>query len=478
LPRGLVLGVAMRWWLIAGALLLGGPLLAPAAHARAPQLGVSDDLAFSDPRAEERGLALSTARGAGARWVRLTLDWSLVAPGGPTKPPGFDADAPGDGDYHWGYIEDAVRDARHRGLRVILVVVHAPPWAEGPGRPASASAGSWSPDPAELAAFVRAAARRFSGFYPDPKSPGDGLTTPGARLPAVRYWQIWDEPNGGSSLLPVDGAVEHYRRMLNASARTLRRVNDENVVVAAGTASTGPIAPGTFWRQLLCLSPSLRRASCAEPARLHVAAHHPVTGSRSPFARPLSGELGLRQLGGLRRMLDRATRLGTVHTRRPLPLWLTRLDWPTPPIDPNGVSPEVQARYLAAGLHLADRARVSLVVWRGLQDRVTYLPGNFPSIASALYFNYENDLRRDVPKLARFAYRFPFVVERSRGGSVAWGMAPRPGRRVTIKHRTRRGWRVIGRARADRSREFRVRLRVTGGSFRAIQGGTRSLIWR
>src|SRR5215207_2068800 len=181
------------------------------AHAGTPVRALSDDLAFIDSRAAERALAFRAARRAGARMVHITLDWSLVAPSGSVKPAGFDAANPADPAYRWGYVEEAVRDAARQGLQVAFVVVRAPVWGEGRDRPVSAAAGSWQPNPPELAAFVRAAARRFSGFYPDPKSSGDGLTGRGRSLPHVRFWQIWARPNARAALLTSADVVEHYR---------------------------------------------------------------------------------------------------------------------------------------------------------------------------------------------------------------------------------------------------------------------------
>src|SRR5215210_7169648 len=118
------------------------------------------------------------------------------------------------------------------------------------------------------------------------------------------------------------------------------------------------------------------------------------------------------------------TRLDRLRRMVGKPLWVTRVGWDTPPMNPGGISPARQARYLEKALYLADRARVGLVAWNGLQDRASYLPG-FPSVASGLFFNFENDLTRDRPKPAFRAYRFPFIVARGK----AWGVAPR-GRRI------------------------------------------------
>jgi hypothetical protein len=329
------------------------------AEARPPLLGLADDLAFTDFRPQPRGVAFRTARDTGVSVVRITLDWSAVAPEGRVKPAGFDAADPASPLYNWGYIEDAVRDAARFRLRVLLTVVRAPRWA-----------GSRNPDPGELAAFLRAAARRFSGFYPDPKQPGDGLTVPGAALPAVHLWQVWDEPNRTSSLRPA-GAV-HYRDLLNAGAGALRAVSDDTVVVAGGTDARG--AAG-FWR-------GLRGAS------FDVAAHHPVSGRGPIAARPLSRIA--RQLRGK-------------------PLWLTDVAWATPPLARHGVGLQQQALNLRISMRRAVSVpAVRLLAWEGLRDRPTYMPGRFPTIASGLY------TRRGRPKpvLRVFSPRLP--------SSAAW----------------------------------------------------------
>lgn len=414
------------------------------ASAKTPVRALADDLAFTDSNAGARALAFATARAAGARRIRITLDWSRVAPEGPTKPPGFVAADPADPAYRWGYVEDAVRDAALTRLGVVLVVDRAPEWA-----------GAWNPDPRELGAFVRAAARRFSGFYPDPKDTGNGLTTPGKSLPRVRFWQLWDEPNSGTTLQPADGAADHYRQMLNASFNALRRVSGRNRLVTGATNDDGAIAPLAFWRRLLCAA---SQSPCPGRARFDIAAHEHLAPGAPGARRPAAGRFGMLRLGRLRRLVDK-------------PLWVTRVGWDTPPQNPQGVTPETQARYLSKALYLADRAGAGLIAWNGLQDRATYLPG-FPSIASGLFFNVDNDLSRDPAKPARQAFRFPFVVTRGK----AWGVAPRRGQTVRIEKRRGRGWRRVSSARPSRSGEFTADVRGRG-VYRARQAGTRSLAW-
>jgi len=448
LPRWAALAVLGLVWLSA----------APGtAQAATPLRGLSDDLAFTDARAEQRALAFATARQVGARVARITLDWSLVAPGGDAKPRGFDATDPSDPAYRWGYVEDAVRDAASERLRIVLVVIRAPAWAEGPRRPAGVPRGSWRPDPGELAAFMRAAARRFSGFHPDPRNQEIDLTVPGASLPHVRFWQVWDRPNSGVTLLPVGGVVERYRQMLAASRRALLRVDRGNALVAGATTASGPIEAVAFWKRLLSRGP-----------RFEVAAHGPGV-HRAARAGPQAPALGLTQVPALRRLLLRAGRRS--------PIWLTGIGWDTPPHNPRGVSPAAQARFLTEALFMADRAGVALFEWNGLQDRSSHLPG-LQSIASGLFFNYDNDLSRDPAKPGLRAFQFPFLVPNGRHQPGAWGIAPRPSDAVSIERRRSGGWKQVGVVTPARSGEFRVRERGGRGVYRARQGRAVSLSWR
>ena len=136
------------------------------AAATTPVRALSDDLAFTDSSPEPRALAFATARRAGARVVRITLDWSRVAPEGSVKPPGFRAADPADPAYRWGYVEDAVRDAAARHLRVLLVIDRAPAWA-----------GEQKPDPGELGASH--ARRRGASPASTPTRRAPGTASPG-----------------------------------------------------------------------------------------------------------------------------------------------------------------------------------------------------------------------------------------------------------------------------------------------------------
>lgn len=69
----------------------------------------------------------------------------------------------------------------------MFTIYSAPDYAEGADRPATATPGSWRPDPAAFGAFAEAVARRYSG--------ANGL-------PRVRYFEAWNEPNLDVYLAP------------------------------------------------------------------------------------------------------------------------------------------------------------------------------------------------------------------------------------------------------------------------------------
>jgi hypothetical protein len=457
---------------VASAALIGLSLAAPGAAAAAtPVFGISDDPAFSDGRVEERRIVLDRAHPAGARIVRLTLNWSLVAPAGTDRPGGFDAADPSESGYRWGYVEEFVRDARRRGLDVLLTVARAPRWAEGPGRPEHGPPGSWRPQAQELADFMRAAAVRFSGEYPDPAAPADGPVEERRNLPRVRYWQIWDEPNAGQELRPLREAASRYRALVSAAARALHGVDRRNVVVTGGTAAGGRGTPPLpFWREVL-----------SRKVDFDAYAHHPNAGNAPPGSRGGRRDVRVSTLSRLTRLVRRAGREGRVERGAWRRLWVTRLGWDTPPFADGGVSPARQARYLNLSMRLlASQSEADVVVWDGVRDSVAEEGSPFTDLASGLFFNRDNvDPRKDRPKPALASYRFPFVVERGGRAAVAWGVVPaRAHRTVVVERRAGSRWRAVRRAASRRLGEFELRVPARPGRYRAVTGREVSAVWR
>ena len=446
--------------------------------------GFTDDVFYAPPATSAAWFDRAVAAGAGI--IVLDLEWAGIAPA--IRPPGFDAADPGALAYGWQPVDAAVRTASRRGLAVDFSVTHAPTWAEGPGRPATATPGSWRPSPLEFARFATAAARRYSGTYPDPQ-------TPGAVLPPVRFWQAWAEPNLAGHLAPqwqrargggfVGTSPGIYRGLLNAFYAAVKAVDPTNVVVTAGTAPFGDpvaggsrLAPARFVRELLCLTPTLAPASCPDPAHFDVLAHHPYSVGAPQRHAANRDDVSVPDLAKLSRPLAAAVRLGRALPQAPKRLWVTEFSYDSRPPDPGGVPAAEQARWLEEAFYLFWAQGVDTVSWYLIRDQPP-VPSYASSYQSGVY------LRDGRAKPAADAFRFPFVVEPAGAGRagavVAWGKAPVAGV-VAIEVRRGARWVVLARTPVAAGGVFYRRLgpagRGRGLALRAEVGGEASLIWQ
>ena len=294
---------------------------APAGEARALglTLGFSSDPALTGSTPAATGLWIPRAVQEGATMVRVNVTWSEVAP--IDRPSSFNPADPASPGYDWSAVDASVRNLTSQGLQVVLTILSAPAWAEGPGAPSDVEPGTWWPDPTQFANFATAAALRYDGRFPDPLHPG-------AFLPRVRYWQPWNEPNLAIYLSPqwtrvgrgwAPASPTIYRQLLNAFYRAVKRVSPSNFVVTAGTAPYGDppggqrMPPVEFDRDLFCLrdDADLTPVSCPGPAASGRALAPPVRDRRSALARL---EPGRRRRA--RRVQDRA-RLARSRARGP-----------------------------------------------------------------------------------------------------------------------------------------------------------------
>jgi hypothetical protein len=448
-----------------------------AAAAAALTVGIDSYGPFQSPNASVRDRWIVRAAAEGAQLVRVTVDWAAVAP--VVKPHGFDQQDPASPYYAWASIDALVRALSARGLAIVIEINGAPAWAEGTRRPPSSDAGTWRPSAQAFGRFARAVALRYSGHYPDPLHPGH-------RLPRVRFWEAWNEPNLPEYLTPQ--WVEHdghyiaespiiYRSLLNAFYSSVKKVSKSNDVLAGATAPFGDLEPGptarippvTFDQDLLCLvGPSLRAGHCGAPAHFDILDHHPfdiggpLTHARNP------GDVSVPDMGKLTRLLAAARRAGTVAPRTKKQVWASELVWTSRPPDPGGVPLQTQAHYLEQGLYVLWREGVDTVLWLQIVD-------DKPS-SSALYGGlYFSDGR---PKPAASAFRFPFVTTRRNAHTVmAWGHVPVAGS-LQIQRRSGRRWLTVKRAKVRRFATFFIPVGQTGSAtFRARIGSAVSLPW-
>lgn len=286
-------------------------------------------------------------RDLGAGIYQMQLHWHEVAPTRPTRP-----GDPADPAYRWPEeVDFAIREGRRSRMRVSLMLIGAPPWANG-GR-----SWEWAPRrPRDFALFARAAARRY---------------------PGVRLWQIWGEPSRQDNFKPLPRfeatGPRRYARILDAGYASLKRQSPKNVVIGGNTFTVGDISPRQFIRSM--------RLPNGRPPRMDLYGHNPFTLRRPALRQgPLGhGYADFSDLDTLGRWIDR--NLGR-HRRRPIRLFLSEFTLPTDHANYEfnfWVTRKIQARWLGAALRITRRwRRIYATGWIELYDQRPNGPGGTP----------------------------------------------------------------------------------------------------
>lgn len=193
----------------------------------APVVAIQDDQISNDPNAETIAHRVAQLAVTGARWTRVDIDWSYVAPTRPANP-----DDPDDPAYDWSRYDTMLRALRDKGVGVMITLLGTPPWAS--------TSGKWNaaPRPADGGAFAGAVARRYSGTWP---AKGGGV------LPAIRSISPRNEPNIDLMTSPqcrrlangrwVPSSPQAYAALLRASYPKIKAANSKLIVVAGETAA-------------------------------------------------------------------------------------------------------------------------------------------------------------------------------------------------------------------------------------------------
>jgi hypothetical protein len=417
-----------------------------AATARPLHTAVLDPHSFAIASAADKRIAFRRMRTTGARFVRLFATWPAIAPGGATKPAGFDARNPTHPMYRWADLDAELRLVASSGLTPIVYVQGAPDWAWG-GEP-TIHHGPIRPSPSELADFATALARRYDG----------------SGLPRVRYWQVWNEPNLWQFLMPQTESGKTvspawYRSMVNAMGKAVHAVRRDNVVIAGALAPYGGdkdrIRPLQFMREMLCMSGGARpRATCNEKTELDVWAHHAYSYGGPTSQAIHRDDAAVGDLGEMRRLLMAADRAGHIVGRGP-DFWVTEYSYESRPPDPKGVPLALHTRWVAESLYRMWQDGVSLVTWFYLRDGPTDQP-----FQSGLYYRSERGIAADRPKPALRAFRFPFVAFREKGGAISfWGRTPGGVKRaVVVEQQVGSRWRRVATPGVDRYGIFQGRV--------------------
>lgn len=471
-------------------------LASPAGAARGFEVGFADDVfsdnLFTNPDPAVRTLWFDRLAGTNARIVRINVHWARVAIPAGNAPPANPRN-PDDPGYNWTEIDDAVREADARGLKVLFTVLRAPTFAEGPNKPASLEfGGNWRPNAAMLGDFAVALATRYSG---------------NAGQPRVKFYEAWNEPNldryiapqANNRGKPVSPGI--YREMLNAFYQGVKSVRRNNKVLSAGTAPFGDrrrpgrerrrVHPLEFWRDVFCLrnrNKLKKKRKCARQnpkPKLDIFAHNSI-GNPGDGARATANHRDDVKAADMHKMVDliRAAEKRRTVGRPPKrhKVWSTELWYQSHPPEPRkrkSFGLQRHARVMTDSLYVLWQQKVSAGIF--LQIRDTKLDRNADNASSPLYSGvyFHEDIRGGRSKPALRAVRFPFVGDRRNKRKVlAWGIAPERGR---VRIQLRRGSRWVTRARTKRVRPGRVftkRINLRGkAKLRAVVGGERSLAW-
>jgi hypothetical protein len=388
---------------------------ATAQASRSIQYGIQDDawLAYGPGSLEER---LNRLDSLGVAIVRYTLRWDQIARTAPANPRSHL-----DAAYRWGVADAVLRGLRARRIDAVVTIYGTPGWANGRRSP------NWAPtNGTAVAGFAYAAARRYSW---------------------VRRWLVWNEPNQRLHLRPTSPRV-YVSRLLNPAYGGLKAANRRALVgggITAPRGGTGGVSPVDWIR-------GMGRAR----ARLDAYAHNPY---------PLNPRRETPSSGGCPRCatITMATleRLDT-EVRRAFGakrIWLTEYGYQTNPPDRwLGVSPALQARYLAEAALRAYRApRVDMLIQFLVRDE--------PVAA-----RWQSGLVGidGVVKPAYQAFMLPLAQASRRGTrTVLWGQVrPRAGAQTYRLQQLRGGrwaW-VGGNARTNGQGFFQRTVTAAGGA--------------
>jgi hypothetical protein len=389
------------------------------------QYGVQDDAwlevgTTKSPSLQER---LATLDRLGVDVVRYTLRWDHVAPARPEKPA-----SPADPSYNWSSADALLEGLHAHRIDVVLTLWGTPVWANGWQKP------NWAPkSPSALALFATAAAKRY---------------------PWVHKWEVWNEPNQLGGLDPNSPRL-YLERLLNPTVAALHAANSRNVVAGGATS---PRATRTALSAVTFMS-GMRRAG----ARFDVYSHHPYPRwfGRGRPETPLQTLPCTRWLtmASLQCLLE-----GVSKNFGPKHVWLTEYGYKTNPPDRyRGVSPALQARYLAeAARRVYQAPRVDLLINFLIRDEP--VAGRW---ASGFFTAAE------TVKPSFYSFMLP-LAEISRRGSktVLWGQVrPRSGPQPYLLQRWSRGrWVAVGQIAITGDRGFFTRTV-------AARQGSRFRVW-
>jgi hypothetical protein len=267
---------------------------------------------------------------------------------------------PNDPAYDWALYDRIVTEAARYRIKVLFTIWGTPRWANG-GKPPRYAPKNY----AELRKFAYAAAKRYSGTTI--------AKTTGTKIPAVRLWTAWNEPNQRFQLMPqykrvrgkwvMQSAIDYTKICISIYKGVHSTLLRGEKVACGVTAPRGNDNPRGRRGSPTPLS-FMAALKKAHLKKFDAWAHNPYAGLReTPTTRPRSR--GAVTLGNIDTMITQLTKLW--GKRR---VWLTEYAYQTNPPDRLfGVSYSKQARYLKQAFAIARKnPRIDMMLWFQLKD--------------------------------------------------------------------------------------------------------------
>ena len=291
-------------------------------------------------------------RDLGVGIFAIQARWEMIAPD--ERP--ADPTDPKDPAYEWpGYLTDSIKDAQQHGMKVQLMLMGAPKWANG-GRP-----WNWMPE--------------------DPDDFGDFATAVTRRYPSVDLWMIWGEPNREPNFSPLapmtveqatpeyelnaeqQVAPHNYAVLLDTAYEALKREGPSDLVIGGNTytsAGTDNIRPYQ-WIEYMTLPDGSR-------PRMDMWGHNPWGNRRPGITEPPSrnGTVSFPDLERLVEVLD-----GAGFPDGPLDLYLSEWGVATGFEDKDlqqELSPKAADKWIREAFEVAEWDRIYTLGWVHLLD--------------------------------------------------------------------------------------------------------------
>ena len=160
--------------------------------------GISTNGGLQDVRPSVRNRELAADQAAGAKWLRMTIDWASIQP---TKR----------GRLYWTRTDALIKAAQARGMAILGDIMYTPRWASATKHCTDARC---RPNPFAYARFARLAAKRY-----------------GSR--GVAAYEIWNEENTAGWVLPHTSPAA-YAKLLKLAYPAIKQVEPQATVITGG----------------------------------------------------------------------------------------------------------------------------------------------------------------------------------------------------------------------------------------------------